>query len=100
MQATFERVWDDFQHLPNSVLFKAMGFSPGFLVKMGLFRTIGNLPEICSNKFQNSYNSILNHISVFLKATAMKHLGIAHSTILDIGMKTQGCSLTNKGAAY
>ena len=31
----------------------------------------------------------LNHISAFLKPTAMKHLGIAHSTIFDIAMKTQ-----------
>ena len=30
----------------------------------------------------------------------MKHLGIAHSTIFDIAMKTQACSLTKKGAAY
>ena len=42
----------------------------------------------------------LNHISAFLKPTAMKHLGIAHSTIFDIAMKTQACSLTKKGAAY
>ena len=52
--ATFEGVWDDFQHLPKSVLFKTMGYSPGFLVKIGRFRTFRNLPEICSNKLQNS----------------------------------------------
>ena len=33
----------------------------------------------------------LNHISSFLKPTAMQRLGIAHSTILDISMKTQAC---------
>ena len=33
----------------------------------------------------------LKHISSFLKPTAMKRLGIAHSTILDIAMKTQAC---------
>ena len=33
----------------------------------------------------------LNHISLFLKPTTMKRLGIAHSTILDIAMKTQAC---------
>ena len=27
-----------------------MGYSPGFLVKIGRFRTLGNLPEICSNE--------------------------------------------------
>ena len=33
----------------------------------------------------------LNHISPFLKPTSMKRLGIAHSTIFDIAMKTQAC---------
>ena len=33
----------------------------------------------------------LSHISSFLKPTAMKRLGIAHSTIFDIAMKTQAC---------
>ena len=33
----------------------------------------------------------LNHISSFLKPTAMKRLGIAQSTIFDISMKTQAC---------
>ena len=33
----------------------------------------------------------LNHISSFLKPTAMQRLGIAHSTILDIAMTTQAC---------
>ena len=33
----------------------------------------------------------LNHISSFLKPTAMKRLGIAHSTIFDIAMRTQAC---------
>ena len=33
----------------------------------------------------------LNHISSFLKPTAMKPLGIAHSTIFDTAMKTQAC---------
>ena len=51
---TFERVWDDLWHLPKSVLFKTMGYSPGFLVKIGRFQAHGNLPEICSNKLQSS----------------------------------------------
>ena len=32
-----------------------------------------------------------NHISSFLKRTAMKRLGIAHSTIFNIAMRTQAC---------
>ena len=33
----------------------------------------------------------LNHISSFLKPTAMKRLGTAHNTIFDIAMTTQAC---------
>ena len=32
-----------------------------------------------------------NHISLFLKPTAMKRLGIAHSNVFDITMKTKAC---------
>ena len=32
-----------------------------------------------------------NHISLFLKPTAMKRLGIAHSNVFDIAMKTKAC---------
>ena len=39
----------------------------------------------------NANFRFLNHISSFLKPTAMQRLGIAHSTILDIAMKTQAC---------
>ena len=42
----------------------------------------------------------LNHILSFLKRTAMKLLGIAHSSIFDIAMKTQVCRNHKSGAAY
>ena len=42
----------------------------------------------------------LNHILSFLKRTAMKLLGIAHSSIFDIAMKTQVCRNLNSGAPY
>ena len=42
----------------------------------------------------------LNHILSFLKRTAMKHLGIAHGSILDFVMKTRVCRNHKRGAAY
>ena len=35
----FQRVWSDFQDLPKSVIFKTMGFNPGFLLKIGQIST-------------------------------------------------------------
>ena len=35
-----------------------------------------------------------------LKPTAMKRLGIAHSTILDFAMKTQACRNYQESASY
>ena len=54
MQATFQRVWDDFSHLPKSAIFKTMGYSPGFLLKIGRFRTLANSHGIFTNKPKNS----------------------------------------------
>ena len=31
----FQRVWNDSRHIPKSAIFKTMGYSPGFLLKMG-----------------------------------------------------------------
>ena len=53
-QETFREVSNDFSHLPKSALFKTMGYSPGFLVKIGRFQTLGNSFEIFKNKLQNS----------------------------------------------
>ena len=61
MQATFQRVWDDFSHLPKSALFKTMGYSPGFLLKIGRFRTLANSHGIFTNKPKNSQKSIFKH---------------------------------------
>ena len=61
MQATFQRVWDDFSHLPKSALFKTMGYSPGFLLKIGRFRTLANSHGIFRNKPKNSQKSICKH---------------------------------------
>ena len=42
----FQGVWNDFQDLPKSAMFKTMGYSPGFFLKNGQFPTLANSPEI------------------------------------------------------
>ena len=46
---SLQGVWSDFQILPKSDLLKTMGYSPGFLLKNGRFRTLANSPEIDTN---------------------------------------------------
>ena len=45
----FQRVWSDFQDLPKSAMFKTMGYSPGFLLKIGEISTLSNSSEIDTN---------------------------------------------------
>ena len=40
----FQRVSNDFQHVPKSAMFKAMGYSPGPLLKIGQVSTLANSP--------------------------------------------------------
>ena len=40
----FQTVWSDFQDLPKSAMFKTMGYSPGFLLKIGQISTLPNSP--------------------------------------------------------
>ena len=58
----FQGVWNDSQHLPKSTLFKTMGYSPGFLLKIGGFRTLRNSPQIFWNNSESSWKSICTHI--------------------------------------
>ena len=53
-QESFQEVWNDFQHFPKSAMFKTMGYSPGFLLKMGRFPTLANSPEIDKNSPRTS----------------------------------------------
>ena len=64
IQESFQKVWSDFQHLPKSAMFKSMGYSPGFLLKIGQFRTLANSPEIHSNSPAITQKSICKHIGV------------------------------------
>ena len=65
LQACWRRfygVWADFQHLPKSPMFKTMGYSPGFFVKIGRFRLIQNYPEIFTNNPACSQKTICKHL--------------------------------------
>ena len=53
MQATFQRVWDEFSKLPKSAIFKTMGYS-FTKVKIGRFWTLPNPHGIFPNKPKNS----------------------------------------------
>ena len=64
IQESFQKVWSDFQHLPKSAMFKTMGYSPGFLLKIGQARTLANSPEIHSNSPASTQKSIYKHIGV------------------------------------
>ena len=77
----FEGVWNDSRHLPKSAIFKTMGYSPGFLVKIGRFRTLRKSPEIFTNHVESSWKSICKHIGVvsgslerFPKRTQIRHV--------------------------
>ena len=61
-QEAFQRVWNDFRHLPKSAMFKTMGYSPGFLLKIGRFRTLANSPQIFTNNLESSYKYICKQI--------------------------------------
>ena len=50
----FQRVWSDFQDLPKSAKFKTMGYSPGFLLKIGQFSTLANSSQIDTKSHQSS----------------------------------------------
>ena len=57
VQAAFQRVWSDFQDLAKSAMFKTMGYSPGFLLKIGQFSTLANSTEIDTNSRARSQKS-------------------------------------------
>ena len=46
-------------------MFKTMGYSPGFLLKFGRFRTLANSPEILINNPESTYRSICEYVGGF-----------------------------------
>ena len=63
-QESFQEVWNDFQDFPKSAMFKTMGYSPGFLLKMGRFPTLPNSPEIDKNSPRTSSKSIFKRTGI------------------------------------
>ena len=51
------------QDLPKSVMFRSMGYSPGFLLEIGQFSTLANSPEIETNSRARSKEIILEVFS-------------------------------------
>ena len=58
----FQAFWIDSRNLPKSAMFKTIGYSPGFLVKIGQFRTLRNSSEIFTNILESSWKCICKHI--------------------------------------
>ena len=50
----FQRVWSDLQNLSKSAMFKTMGYSTGFLLKIGQFSSLANSLEIDGNSRASS----------------------------------------------
>ena len=57
----FPGVSIDSRNLPKSAMFKTMGYSPGFLVKTGQFRTLRNSSEIFTNILESTWKCICKH---------------------------------------
>ena len=51
-------VLNDLRHLNNFAMFKTMGYSPGFLLKIGRFRNFWYSPEILINKPESSWKCV------------------------------------------
>ena len=60
----FQRVWSDFQDLPKSTMFKAMGYSPGLLLESGRFSTLRIHPK----STQTVVQAVTNHFRMVLEA--------------------------------
>ena len=61
----FQWVWNDSRHLTKSAIFKTMGYSPGFLLKISRFRAIRNSQEIFMNEPESSWRSISSILGRF-----------------------------------
>ena len=84
VQEAFQRVWSDFDDLPKSALFKTMGYSPGFLLKNGLFSTFANSLQIdtnsracCQKLFQEGLGGVSESLERF-KGLAKIRLFLNH----------------------
>ena len=58
----FQSVWSDLQNLSKSAMFKTMGYSPGFLLKIGQFSSLANSPistETVVQVVKNQFGRVL-----------------------------------------
>ena len=91
----FQRVWSDFQDLPKSAMFKSMGYSPGFLIKIVQFSTLANSPQIdikCPARSQNyfgrdleAFQRVWSDFQDFPKSAMFKSMGNSPGFLLKIG---------------
>ena len=91
----FQRVWSDFQDLPKSAMFKARGYSPGPLLKIGNFRCLRIHPkstqtvaEAVTNHFRTvleAFQRVSNDFQEFKKSAMFKTMGYSPGPLLKIG---------------
>ena len=91
----FQEVWNDFQHLTKSTIFKTMGYSPGFLLEIGRFRTIRNSLQIfitslkvVGNAFGSpleAFQEVSNDFQHLTKSPIFKAMGYSPGFVLKIG---------------
>ena len=91
----FQGVWNDSQDLTKSAIFKTMGDSPGFVLKIGRFRAIRNSKQIFMNEPESCWKSISKHIGGFqgvwndsrhlTKSAIFKTMGYSPGFLLKIG---------------
>ena len=85
----------DFQDLPKSAMFKSMGYSPGFLVKIGQFSTLANSSQIditsparSQKLFWKGFGGVSESLERFPgmpKSAMFKSMGYSPGFLLKIG---------------
>ena len=98
----FQSVWSDLQNLSKSAMFKTMGYSPGFLLKIGQFSSLANSPistetvvQVVKNQFGRvlePFQSVWSDLQNLSKSAMFKTMGYSPGFLLKIG---QFSSLAN-----
>ena len=83
-----------FHALTHSAIFKSMGYSPGFLLKNGQFRTFENSPQIDTNSLDSKYNRICEHRRGVSESLERFH-ALTHSAIFKSMGYSPGFLLKN-----
>ena len=98
----FQSVWSDLQNLSKSAMFKTMGYSPGFLLKIGQFSSLANSPistetvvQVVKNQFGRvlePFQSVWSDLQNLSKSAMFNTMGYSPGFLLKIG---QFSSLAN-----